>query len=167
MKKPSEIVSLEAKKNKWLCWPGYKYCMLFGTLYTRSERVLDEINKTGGIDSSDENHEMIHVRQAVSVKDSWLRFYFLYLCMWIWNIPLLFVNSHAPYKFIPFELEAYGNENDMNYLSDKDRCEEWRMYRKLTMKERRMFAKMYYKEKRYDFPHLVSDVIKPYLLERV
>lgn len=141
--------------------------MLFGTLYTRSERVLDEINKTGGIDSSDENHEMIHVRQANATNDSWWRFYLLYIGMWIWNILLVFVNFHAPYKFIPFELEAYGNQYDMEYLNYRDVCEEWRMYRKLTMKERRMFAKMYYKEKRYTFPHLVSDVIKPYLLERV
>lgn len=142
MKRPSKIKVVTAKKA-WLLFSGFAAITLFGVVYCKSQSRVDEINKTENIDSQLESHETIHVRQAESTHDSWLLYYLKYIWQWIINFPLIFVNTYAPYKFMPFELEAYANQDDWDYCLGK--CENWKVYKKLTLKQKRQFAKDYYK----------------------
>lgn len=143
MKKPSNIKKVSGKKG-WFILPNFSAITLFGVVYCKTREKADEINKTENIDSQLESHETIHVRQAESTHDSWFIFYFKYIFQWIHNLPLIFVNVYAPYKFMPFELEAYSHQDDWGYCIGK--CENWKKYKKLTLKQRREFAKEYYGE---------------------
>lgn len=142
MKKPSKIKAIKAKKA-WFLPSGFVAMTLFGVAYCSSRKKADEINKTDGIDNQLESHETIHVRQAESTSNSWFIFYLKYLFQWLHNLPLIFINIHAPYKFMPFELEAYANQDNWGYCLGK--CEAWKAYKKLTMKERKKFAMEYFK----------------------
>ena len=161
MKKPSEIKAVKAKKA-WFLPSSIVAITLFGTIYCHSKRRVDEINKTDGIDSQLESHETIHVRQAESTSDSWIAFYLKYIWQWIKNLPLLFVNVSAPYKFMPFELEAYRYQDEWDYCLGK--CEKWKEYNKLTLKQKREFAKEFYG---YDirpyFTKFIKEKIDPIL----
>jgi hypothetical protein len=55
---------------------------------------------------------------------------------------LIFVNVDAPYTFISFELDAYRYQDKWDYCLAK--CEGWKRYNKLKLKEKRIFAKKYY-----------------------
>ena len=162
MKKPSKITSITAKINKFICPVGYKAITMCGTIYVRNTRALEEINKTLGIDSITENHETIHVKQAVSTRNSWLLFYLTYLWQWIVNLPLLFINSKAPYRFISFELEAYANEDDFTYQDKiKNGAVGWKDFNKLSLSEKKDLAKQYYKNGR---AILFRNFVKNYVL---
>ena len=161
MKKPSLIKTVKAKKA-WLLPPNIVAMTLFGIVYCKTRKMVDEINKSDNIDSQLESHETIHVRQAESTSDSWFIFYLKYIWQWLMNFPLIFVNFNAPYKFIPFELEAYRNQDEWDYCLGK--CEKWKEYNKLTLKQKRSFAKEYYG---YDirpyFTKFIKEKIDPIL----
>ncbi len=157
MKKPSNTKIIKAKKS-WLVPSGFVAITLFGTVYCHSEIRVEEINKTDGIDCQLESHEAIHVRQAESTKNSWLLFYILYIWQKIKNMPLIFIDINAPYKFSAFELEAYAYQDDWNYC--KNICTKWKSYDKLTMKQKRELAKKYYNSDMY-FTKFIHEEIDP------
>ena len=78
---------------------------------------------------------MIHLRQAQSCGDSWLRFYLLYLWYWLRALPANRRMRHASYLLNPFEMEAYRHMNDLHYLA-KGEANEWRKFAKMSIKER-------------------------------
>ena len=159
MKRPSKIKVVTAKKA-WLLFSGFAAITLFGVVYCKSQSRVDEINKTENIDSQLESHETIHVRQAESTHDSWLLYYLKYIWQWLLNFPLIFINIYAPYKFIAFELEAYRYQNDWNYCLNK--CEKWKEYNTLSLKQKRSLAKEYYSHKIY-FSDFIESKIDPLL----
>jgi len=161
MKRPSKIKIVSAKKA-WLMLPNFSAITLFGIVYCKTKKMADEINKTDKIDSKLESHETIHVRQAESTKDSWVVYYLKYIWQWILNFPLIFVNLYAPYKFMPFELEAYANQDNWDYCLGK--CEYWKKYNTLTLKQKKQFAKEYYSYpiKPY-FTYFINKNINPIL----
>ena len=63
------------------------------------------------------NHEKIHIRQQAELLI--IGFYILYAYYWVkarlWNK----LDNHAAYMAIPFEVEAYANEEDMDYLKNR------------------------------------------------
>ena len=144
--KPSEIKVIKTKKTCFLL-PGFRAFMFFGTLYCRKKDDIEVINRSHMIDSQLECHETIHIRQAEDCNDSWFRYYMLYIWQWICNLPLIFINPHAPYKFIPFEIEAYTYQNDINHPYGK--CDAWRKYKKMPMKEKKEHAKKYYNTRKW------------------
>jgi len=74
------------------------------------------------------NHELIHIRQQ---KELFIVvFYFLYVYYWIKNLIFLKSSSKAYYK-IPFEIEAYENDENEKYL-DERLSHSWTKYRKLS-----------------------------------
>ena len=159
MKRPSKIKIVSAKKA-WFLFSGFVAITLFGVIYCKSQSRVDEINKTDKIDSQLESHETIHVRQAESTSDSWIVFYLKYIWQWIKNFPLIFVNVDAPYKFMPFELEAYRYQDEWDYCLAK--CEGWKRYNKLKLKEKRIFAKKYYcKGIKPYFTYFIKNEIDP------
>ena len=166
MKKPKNTTKIIAKINKFLCPSGFSAITLFGIIYVRTEAYLEKINKTDGIDSLLENHEMIHVKQAVSTHNSWFLFYLLYIWQWLMNLPMIFIDLHAPYKFIAFELEAYANEANIGYQKEiVDGANLWKEFNKLTFLEKWKLAKQYYKSGRiYMFRYFVNNYVWPIVL---
>jgi hypothetical protein len=142
MKKPSEIKVVKAKKTKLLP-KSFSAITWFGTIYSNNDKEIEALNRTDGIDSILECHETIHVRQAEGTNDSWFCYYLKYIWQWICNLPLIFISTNMPYKFIPFELEAYAFENDKEYAMKGD-CNYWKKFNKLTLKEKKKYAKDYY-----------------------
>ena len=159
MKKPSKIKCVTAKKA-WFLPSGFAAITLFGVVYCASQAKADEINKSEEIDSLLESHETIHVRQAESTKNSWIIYYLKYIWQWICNLPLIFIDAHAPYKFIAFEIEAYRYQNDWDYC--KTECIKWKDYNKLTLKEKKKLAKEYFSGKMI-FTNFIEKYIDPLL----
>ena len=161
MKKPSKIKSIKAKVMPSLMGKRFAAITLCGTIYTKKQSAADVINSTESLDSVLETHEMIHVKQAVSTKNTWFLFYIHYIFEWLFNLPLAFVNGYAPYKFMPLELEAYRYEYNTEHAL-QEKCETWRKYRKLGIKTRYRLARLWYKNKvdyNYSFLKFISSEI--------
>ena len=60
------------------------------------------------------NHEKIHWQQQLEMLI--IFFYLWYVIEWMIRI---FVNSNSPYRSISFEREAYGNEDNEDYLETR------------------------------------------------
>lgn len=70
------------------------------------------------------NHEKIHLAQQ---RELWLvGFYFLYAYYWLRARLFLRMSSHEAYMEIPFEVEAYAQQHDMEYLKNRERF-AWRL----------------------------------------
>ena len=62
------------------------------------------------------NHEMIHIKQQMETLV--IGFYALYV--WYWGIALAKgLRGSEAYRAIPFEKEAYANEEDMSYCDNR------------------------------------------------
>ena len=62
------------------------------------------------------NHEKIHHRQQLELLI--LPFYIIYLLNYVVNL-LRFKSHHQAYLNIVFEKEAYANEQDLHYLTNR------------------------------------------------
>ena len=144
--KPSKIKSIKAKIT-WLLPSRINALTWKGVAYCTNEEDVKLINKTDKIDSRLKSHETIHLRQAQSTKDSWFLFYIRYIWEWICNLPLIFIDVYAPYKFMPMEIEAYLNQDNWDYCQN-GALYQWKGFEKiLTLKEKREMAKEYYGSK--------------------
>ena len=80
-------------------------------------------------DKADEvslNHERIHIEQQ---KELWvIGFYALYVYYWLKNMVVFRLNPYEAYKTIPFEYEAYYNQENMEYTATRERF-GWRKFR--------------------------------------
>ena len=91
-------------RNKIIPFPEYKAINLFGVLFVRGDANVDE--KTI-------RHESIHTAQMQEML--YIFFYLWYVVEWVVR---LFMKGNA-YRRISFEREAYENEGDLDYLSDR------------------------------------------------
>ena len=62
------------------------------------------------------NHERIHLKQQRELLI--LPFYLWYVSEWLFRT-VLYLDSYRAYQNISFEREAYANEKDMEYLSNR------------------------------------------------
>ena len=77
----------------------------------------------GEMDEQTLNHDKIHLAQQ---RELWLvGFYLLYAFYWL-RARLLGMSSHDAYMAIPFEVEAYAQQHDMDYLKNRERF-AWRI----------------------------------------
>ena len=67
----------------------------------------------GEMSEQTKRHETIHFQQYLEL--AFIGFILLYVGFWLWNLIRGFKPREAYYK-IPFELEAYGNDQNENYL---------------------------------------------------
>lgn len=165
--KPSDVKELKAKKAIFL-FPGFRGLTWKGTVYCKYKSDIQLINFSDSINSDFESHEMIHVRQAESTKNSWFCFYVLYLWYWIINLPLLITGLYMPYYFIPFELEAMANETNHDY-STHGAVYEWKEYKKFSFKEKYKLAKLYnetYKPKKKSVKQFIKEVVSKLIKEQ-
>lgn len=72
------------------------------------------------------NHERIHTAQQRELL--FIPFYIIYLLEWILRL-MQKRNWYRAYKAISFEREAYGNGNDLTYLSRRRHYAQWRTHR--------------------------------------
>ena len=139
--RPSKVDDMPAVVNSFWLRKGYEGLTFFGTILAPDQAEADRFNNGP---SYMKNHEMIHLRQAQSCGDSWLRFYLLYIWYWLRALPMSRKLKHAGYLLNPFELEAYGRMYDSGYLARcKDGAHEWRRYAKMPLKDR---LKLYQKK---------------------
>lgn len=156
--KPSEINVIKAKKG--ILFKNFDALTWKGTVYCTDSKIIESLNAHNYIDSNLKCHETIHVRQAESIKDSWFRFYLLYILQWILNFPLFIYGWIMPYYFISFELEAYVNQNDYSYVQN-GAVYEWKKYNSLSIKEKLNLAKEFQKNNSIGFPIFARIFIKP------
>lgn len=125
---------MRATVSRLWCRKGYQAITLFGRIYTREQSMADSLNRR--FDTL-KNHEMIHLRQAQSTRNSWLLFYTLYIYYSVGALRYWRKMRNAPYYLNPFEMEAYRHMNNLHYLDDKNRgTDEWRRYARMTLSER-------------------------------
>ena len=141
--RPSRVEDMHAEVDSFWMRKSYTGLTFFGTILTSNQQDADLFNLHN---KAMKNHEMIHLRQAQSCGDSWLRFYLLYI--WYWLKIACFGGfavrrklKHAAYLLNPFEMEAYRHMNDLNYLNSvagdlQSPANEWRKYAKMSIKER-------------------------------
>ena len=137
--RPSKITDMPAVVNTFWLRKGYEGLTFFGHILAPTQELADRFN--GSADRALKNHEMIHLRQAQSCGDSWLRFYLLYIWYWLTGLRMNRKMKHAAYLLNPFEMEAYARMNDLDYL--KGPATEWRIYAKMKLKDRLKLYKKY------------------------
>ena len=149
--RPSKVVDMPAVVNTFWLRKGYEGLTFFGHILAPTQELADRFNASSGVaadlqSAALKNHEMIHLRQAQSCGDSWLRFYILYI--WYWLRTVCFGGfavrrqmKHAAYLLNPFEIEAYAHMHDLDYL--KGPATEWRRYAKMPLKDRLKLYKRY------------------------
>ena len=130
--RPSMITDMPAVVNTFWLRKGYEGLTFFGHILAPTQELADRFN--GSADRALKNHEMIHLRQAQSCGDSWIRFYLLYIWYWLTGLRMNRKMKHAAYLLNPFEMEAYARMNDLDYL--KGPATEWRKYAKMKLKDR-------------------------------
>lgn len=92
-------------RNNIIPFRGFKAMNLFGVLFVRGDAVIDEETI---------NHEEIHTAQMKEL--CYVFFYLWYFVEWIIR---LFGPGNA-YRNISFEQEAYANEDNFNYLEERN-----------------------------------------------
>lgn len=97
--------------NKWIPFKGFKCINLFGTLFVRKECYMS---------AEDYNHEDIHTEQMKELL--YIGFYLWYFIEWLIR---LFKKGNA-YRNISFEKEAYNNEDNFNYPSNRSGFAWWK-----------------------------------------
>ena len=137
--RPSKVADMPAVVNTFWLRKGYEGLTFFGHILAPTQELADRFN--GSADRALKNHEMIHLRQAQSCGDSWLRFYLLYIWYWLTGLRMNRKMKHAAYLLNPFEMEAYARMNDLDYL--KGPATEWRKYAKMKLKDRLKLYKKY------------------------
>ena len=129
--RPSKVVDMPAVVNSFWMRKGFEGLTFFGHILTPSEETANLFKVSPAM----KNHEMIHLRQAQSCGDSWLRFYLFYIWYWLRALPANRKQKHAAYLLNPFEMEAYRHMNDLSYLAN-NKANEWRKFAKMSIKER-------------------------------
>lgn len=130
------VTNTNGTKIKVLCeykllFKGY-IMTLFGRIATRRTRlVMEKYFKTkSGKETI--NHESIHIDQEQRLPLGWVTYYIVYF--WYYIIMLLrYFNHDMAYKTIPFEIEAYENDSNYDYL---DNPTDWKRYR-MNLKDRK------------------------------
>lgn len=84
---------------------GFKCINLFGILFCR--RQLNKI---------DINHETIHTKQGQELL--WIGFYLWYIIEYLIRL-IIYRDTKLAYKNISFEREAYQNQSNLDYLSNR------------------------------------------------
>ena len=133
-KRPSKMKDMQAVSIPFWIWKGYQGMTFFGHIITHSKEEAEHFNTR---QDATKNHEMIHLYQARSTHDSWLCFYLKYLVYWLKASRFRKHLRNAGYLLNPFEMEAYANMYDNDFLADKENgATGWRHYANMSLEER-------------------------------
>ena len=117
------VNGLKVHWNFKLLPSGFEAITLFGHIF--DVRKKEELRTFLGTYTGKVmvNHERIHTLQGKSFKLRYFTFYLLYLWYWFIGLFKYGVKNNASYYRIPFEVEAYTNEQDFSY-----QYSEWKKY---------------------------------------
>jgi hypothetical protein len=114
--KPSDFDSLELLHMKYFPFSGYKYMCWCGRLIYKDEDDLEyDMTHNQTRWKIDKNHEEIHLRKSKDYK-FWIGYYLNYVWEWIKGNPFF----KSAYYTNPHEMEAYANEENLDYLLTYD-----------------------------------------------
>ena len=122
-----KCIEIEGLKFHWgfkLLPKDFIAITLFGHVFSNlSKKELEEylLTKRG---KKTINHERIHILQAKSFNLKYFTFYILYLWYWIIGLFKYGVKENKSYYNIPFEREAFANDNNPNYSETN-----WKQYK--------------------------------------
>lgn len=118
-KKPKDVENVCLMGMKHFPFKGYSYLMWCGKMIYRDD-MYDRRQKEWPTDKFkvSKNHETIHLMQA-KICGSWWKYYWRYFVQWLKGNPLLHPSTSAYYT-IPYECEAYANEENMDYCKNYD-----------------------------------------------
>ena len=118
-RKPKDIEKVSLMGMNHFPFRGYKYLMWCGKMIYRND-MYDRRQKEWPTNSFQisQNHEQIHLMQA-KVAGSWFKYYWRYFCEWLKGNPIIAPASSAYYT-IPYEVEAYANEDQPEYAKNYD-----------------------------------------------
>ena len=135
--KPNLIVEPVVKFNPFIPI-GKLFIMMWKGKLLIKNKDKEKWEKYKNMQSGKEaiNHEMYHIKQAVSTYNNWILYYIFYVWEYIKNLPIIF-GFEFPYRFNAFELEAYANQHKKVTISN------WKYYKKYTLKEKRKLWKQY------------------------
>lgn len=103
--------------NTILPGKGYSAMYVAGLLFVRKEvTITDRMLR----------HESIHARQCWEMSP--IFFYIWYVLEWLFRL-VQYRDRKQAYYNISFEREAYNNQNNVNYLSER-KCYSWIKYLK-------------------------------------
>ena len=131
--RPSHISDMPALALPFWIRKGYDGLTFFGRIITHTEEEAEALNSR--FDAM-KNHEMIHLYQARSTHDSWLCFYWKYFVFWIKACRYRKRIRNAGYVLNPFEMEAYENMHNLNYLEPDGQATGWQQYATMSLEER-------------------------------
>ena len=94
--------------SKFLVPKGYTGLAVFPFVFLKNSRLK--------LDTTLINHEKIHLRQQLELL--FVFFYSVYVLEFIIRL-IQYKNWKQAYRNISFELEAYKNEKDLNYLKSR------------------------------------------------
>lgn len=129
---------VEYKQMSHYPFKGYSAMSWCGYLLSRKDKSK--------IKATTWNHETIHLYQARD-KKCWLKYYLSYAWEWIKGNPITSPVQSAYYT-IPYEMEAYANEGNKNYLKTRtaDSLDKYKIKdRKKTYKAHKNDWKQYIK----------------------
>ena len=98
--------------NNIIPFKGFKCINLFGVMFVRNGCFMSE---------KDFNHEAIHTAQMKEML--YVFFYLWYFVEWLLE---LFTYGSKSYHTNTFEREAFENEKDLTYLSNRRRFAWWK-----------------------------------------
>lgn len=82
------------------------------------------VKKNVVVDAQLINHERIHSAQMKEIL--FLPFYLCYITEWLIKIFMYRGDTYKAYRNISFEKEAYDNENNLKYLTQRKFLAQWR-----------------------------------------
>lgn len=103
--------------NRYIPFKGFLMVNLFGVLFAR-------VHNKGKITEIDLNHERIHTAQMKEML--FIGFYIYYLIEWVY-LYLVYRDSKWAYRNICFEKEAFKYQDNLDYLTKRNRF-EWLHY---------------------------------------
>ena len=141
--KPVLKDTMEVLRMNNFPFKGYAAMSWCGNCIVRSDY-------TKSIKDTTLKHEQIHLQQGVR-EGSWIKFYLKYVWEWIKGNPLIAPATSA-YHTIPYEVEAYANDDDPNYVilpiksfkivnrksTYKKYCDNWEQYLKDNYGQKRI-----------------------------
>lgn len=100
--------------NKFIPFKGFKAINIFGILFVREGAQMTP---------QDYNHEAIHTAQIKELL--YIPFYIAYFVEWVYRLCKLRDFSKAYYA-ISFEVEAFANQSNLQYLIHRKTFAQWR-----------------------------------------
>ena len=136
--KPSDFNKVQIVQMNHYPWKGYLAMSWCGRIITRKD--------PSEITEKTITHETIHLKQA-QLKKKWYKYYLTYIWEWIKGNPIIHPSQSAYYT-IPYEVEAYANENNPEYVTNYDGSN----LHKYTLKDR----KKIYRQNRFNWKEFIK-----------